>query len=89
MWERVSPAVLLAGALSGALVTVGALFTVMALLLIGGGAVNGLPSDLHTIDFSLSMLTLLVYLLQAPMLLLPQAPPCALEAASLACLGGL
>jgi hypothetical protein len=43
MWERGNPAVLLTGALSGALVTVVALFTVVALLLTGGGAVNSLP----------------------------------------------
>ena len=84
MSVRISPAVLLAGALTGALVTVVALFTVVALLLIAGGAVN-------TINFSLGMLTLLLYLMQAPMLLpLPmmQAPPCVLEA-SLACLGNV
>jgi hypothetical protein len=68
MWGRMSLAVLLAGALSGALVTV------VALLLTGGGAVNGPPSEVGTINFSLDMLTLLVYLLQAPMLLLPAGP---------------
>ena len=78
-----SLAVLLAGALSGALVTI------VALLLTGGGAVHGPASEVGTINFSLDMLTLVVYLLQAPMLLLPQDPlSCALEA-SLGCLGGL
>jgi hypothetical protein len=89
MRERISPAVPLAGALSGALVTVVALFTVaalvvalftvVALLLIGGGAVNGPPWELYTIN-----------LLQALMLLFPgpRFSPCALEA-SLACLGGI
>jgi hypothetical protein len=54
-----------------------------------GCAVNGPPSEVGTINFSLDMITLLVYLLQTPMLLLPQAPlSCTLEA-SLGCLGGL
>jgi hypothetical protein len=77
MRERTTLVVLLAGVLPVALVVMVALFTVVALLLIGGGAVNGSPSELGTI----------FYLLQAPILPPLQAPPtCALEA-SLVCLG--